>query len=447
MPMMPDTSSAIGGVAPWKAGRFIVPQNIGFISTRFAGTDGVSLESAKWAEVLEADRHTCFWYAGRLDRPPAHSHCVPEANFGHPENDWINAQLWGQTARSSLVSRRVRELAEYLKHTLYEFVRRYEIRVLIIENALSIPMHVPLGIALTELLIETHIPAIAHHHDFFWERTRFSINAASDYLDMAFPPRERDLQHVVINQAAQEELSWRKGVPSILVPNVLNFAQPPPVPDAYSENVRAEIGLAPDDIFILQPTRVVPRKGIEHAISLVRQLNDPRCKLVVSHEAGDEGLEYRTMLAEWARQSNVDLRFIETRISDTRQYDSEGRKVFTLWDLYPHADLVSYPSLYEGFGNAFLEAVYFRVPLLMNRYAIFGRDIEPKGFRTIVMDGFLTSAVVDEVRRVLGDPAFRKNMVDHNFELASRHYDYTELRRHLRGLLSSIPGITSPTHV
>jgi lactate dehydrogenase-like 2-hydroxyacid dehydrogenase len=26
---------------------------VGFISTRFAGTDGVSLEAAKWAEVLE----------------------------------------------------------------------------------------------------------------------------------------------------------------------------------------------------------------------------------------------------------------------------------------------------------------------------------------------------------------------------------------------------------
>jgi hypothetical protein len=27
--------------------------NVGFISTRFAGTDGVSLETAKWANVFE----------------------------------------------------------------------------------------------------------------------------------------------------------------------------------------------------------------------------------------------------------------------------------------------------------------------------------------------------------------------------------------------------------
>ena len=27
--------------------------NIGFVSTRFAGTDGVSLEADKWADILE----------------------------------------------------------------------------------------------------------------------------------------------------------------------------------------------------------------------------------------------------------------------------------------------------------------------------------------------------------------------------------------------------------
>ena len=45
------------------------PKNIGFVSTRFAGTDGVSLEAAKWAEVLDEAGHRCFWFAGELDKP------------------------------------------------------------------------------------------------------------------------------------------------------------------------------------------------------------------------------------------------------------------------------------------------------------------------------------------------------------------------------------------
>ena len=429
------------GIKNWKTGRLHAPQRIGFVSTRFAGTDGVSLESAKWATVLEQDQHQCFWYAGRLDRDPAKCHCVPEAFFGHPENEWTNQQVWGRTARTPLATQRIHEMASYLKQTLYDFIHRFDIQVLVFENVMTIPMHVPLGVAATHLVSETHIPAIAHHHDFYWERTRFSVNAVNDLLDMAFPSRDHDLQHVVINQAAQEELAHRKGVSSLLVPIVFDFETPPPATDEYSSDFRREMGFTPEDVIILQPTRVVPRKGIEHAIQLVRMLAVPNCKLVVTHEAGDEGLEYRNMLSEHARQSGVDLRFIATRVGDVRQVNSLGQKVYTLWDIYPHASLVTYTSLYEGFGNALLEAFYFKLPVLVNRYSIFARDIEPKGFQCPIMDGFLNLDVVEHVRRVLKDPAYRKTMVEHNYKIATRFYSYTELRRCLRNLLGNIAGL------
>ncbi len=417
-------------------------QRLGFISTRFAGTDGVSLESSKWAQMLWDFGHRSFWYGGRLDRAADMSMCIPEAFFAHPEVTWLNERIWGCTTRSSLVSQRIRDMAAYLKSTLYSFISEYDLTMLVIENALTIPMHVPLGVALTELLAETRIPAIAHHHDFYWERTRFTVSAVSDLLEMAFPPRDPDLQHVVINQAAQEELSWRKGVPSMLVPNVLDFDNPPPSIDAYSKDVRAEIGLKPDDFMILQPTRVVPRKGIEHAIKLVQLLDDPRYKLVVTHESGDEGVEYIDMLKELAHESNVDLRFISTRVAEYRQLDALGHKVYTLWDIYPHADLVTYPSLYEGFGNAFLEAVYFRIPVLINRYSIFTRDIEPKGFRVPVMDGFVTRDVAEQVRRILEDQDVRRAMVEHNYRTATRFFSYSVLKRSLRTLITNFTGLS-----
>jgi len=431
----------MAGIRNWKAGRYLAPQRIGFLSTRFAGTDGVSLETAKWAEVLEQDQHQSYWYAGRLDRAAERSLCVPEAFFGHPEVAWINERVWGKTARTPLVTHRIETLAAYLKTTLYDFIQRFDLRILVFENVLSIPMHVPLGLAASQLLSETHIPAIAHHHDFYWERPRFSVNAVNDYLDMSFPSRDHDLQHVVINLMAQEELAHRKGVSSQLIPNVCNFESPPPPLDEYAADVRTAIGLGPEDVMILQPTRVVPRKGIEHAIELVRMLGDTRYKLVVTHEAGDEGFEYRNMLVEYARQSGVDLRFVATRVGEIRQLDSEGRKIYTLSDIYRHAALVTYPSLYEGFGNAFIESVYFKVPVLVNRYAIFGRDIEPKGFRCPVMEGFLTREVLEEVRRLLEDPDYRRKVVDHNYKVGARHYGFTELRRLLRTLMLNVSGM------
>lgn len=417
-------------------------KRIGFISTRFAGNDGVSLESAKWARVLWDFRHRSFWYAGRLDRDPGVSLCVPEAHFGFSENQWINERIWGRTHRAPLVSRRIHELADYLKSTLYDFVQKFDVDIIVAQNALTIPMHVPLGAALSEFLAETQIPCIAHHHDFFWERQRFFVNAVSDYLDSAFPPRNYDVQHVVINQAAQEQLSWRKGIPSMLLPNVFDFENPPPeAPDAYATDVRESLGLKPGDVMILQPTRIVPRKGIEHAIKLVQMLGDPKYKLVVSHEAGDEGLEYHQMLSEMAEDMGVDLLFVATRVGERRQLDADGNKIYTLWDLYPHAGLITYPSLYEGFGNAFLEAVYFKIPVVLNRYAIFARDIEPKGFRLPVMQGFVSSRIVAEVRRLLEDQAYRDSIVDHNYRLGKRFYSYSVLRRGLRTLITNITGL------
>jgi glycosyltransferase involved in cell wall biosynthesis len=416
-------------------------ERIGFVSTRFAGTDGVSLESAKWAKVLWDFQHTSFWYAGLLDRDPSVSHCIPEAHFEHPENVWINQRIWGQYNRDPLVSRRIREMASYLKSTLYDFTKRFDISILVAQNALTIPMHVPLGVALTEFLSETRMPAIAHHHDFYWERIRFSVNAVNDYLDFAFPPRSSNIQHVVINEAAQEELAWRKGSASLLVPNVLNFEAPAPKPDDYTRNIRAELGFAADDVIILQPTRIVPRKGIEHSIKLVEALKNPKYKLVISHDAGDEGYEYLHMLSDLAAESGVDLRFISERVGDLRKTNADGEKIYTLWDLYPHVDFVTYPSLYEGFGNAFLEAIYFRLPILINRYSIFARDIEPKGFRVPLMDGYLTRQVIDEVRKLLEDPEYRAHTVEHNYAVARRFFSYPLLRRRLRTLITNITGL------
>ncbi len=416
------------------------PPRIGFVSTRFAGTDGVTLESAKWAQVLWDHRHVSYWYAGKLDRDPAISMEIPEAFFGHPDVVAISEESFGTLRRSADLTRKINDLATFLKRTLYDFVEKFSIDILVAENSLCLPMHIPLGVALTHFVAETECPVIAHHHDFYWERDRFAVSSVGDFLQMAFPPRLPTIQHVTINSFAQQDLSWRKGCPSILVPNVLDFENPPPAADQFSSDFREEIGIGPDEFLVLQPTRVVPRKGIEHSITLIAQLNDPRFKLVVSHETGDEGPEYLQALKELAEHAGVDLRFVHALVDETRSADSEGHKIYALSDAYAHADIVTYPSLYEGFGNALLEAFYYRKPVLVNRYSIFRTDIEPRGFQVIAMDGYLTQSVAEEVRRVISDDAYRHAMVDHNYELAAKFFSFSVLRRKLRSLICNFTG-------
>ena len=409
-------------------------KNIGFVSTRFAGTDGVSLEAAKWSEIFERIGHRCFWFAGEIDRDPEQSHLVPEAFFKHETNKAIDVEVFGRKRRSPETTQAIHDLRTLLKKRLYEFIDRFRIDMLVAQNLLTIPMHLPLGLAMTEVIAETLIPTVAHHHDFYWERSRFSVNAVGDYLRMAFPPSLPNIQHVVINSAAQEELALRTGISSVIIPNVLDFENPPQPDEKDTHAFRRRIGLNPEDFLILQPTRIVQRKGIEHAIDLVHELGNQHFKLLISHEAGDEGVEYAEWITDHARERGVDLRLIGTSVPDSPDRPS-------LWDLYAHADFITYPSLYEGFGNAFLEAVYFKKPLLINRYAIFVRDIEPKSFDLIVMDGYLTKKNVQKVREVLENPDLRERMTFHNYAVASRHFSYAMLKRQLDNMMANFFGV------
>jgi len=90
-------------------------RRIGFISTRLAGTDGVSLETAKWAEVLEELEYPCYYFAGELDRPPEVSMLVKEAHFAHPEIQDVYRSCFEATRRKPELTRKIHALKEDLK--------------------------------------------------------------------------------------------------------------------------------------------------------------------------------------------------------------------------------------------------------------------------------------------------------------------------------------------
>ncbi len=412
---------------------------IGVVSTRFEGTDGVSLETQKWVEALEQLNCSCFFFAGACEWDSDRSWITPVAHFQHPEIREIHEIVFSARARHLHITQRIQKFKNHLKGHLYEFVRKFDVELLLVENALSIPLNIPLGLALTEYIAETGIPTIAHHHDFFWERKRFLVNSVWDYLNMAFPPHLPSIKHVVINSSAANQLALRTGISSHIIPNVMDFDHPPPPPDAYAADVRQALGLIPGEKLFLQPTRVVPRKGIEHAIELIRRTN-LNAKLVISHASGDEGHAYEQRLHEFADLLGVKVNFVSGIIREKRGLTPDQQKIYTLFDIYPYADLVTYPSDIEGFGNAFLEAVYFRRPLVVNNYSIFDIDIKPKGFRVIEFDGFITDETVEQTCRVLNDTSLLDEMAEHNYRLARQYYSYRMLRRHLVTILTECFG-------
>ncbi len=399
---------------------------IAFISTRLAGTDGVSLETHKLATIVRRMGHEVFYCAGELDGDVPGMR-IPELHFRDPVAMSLGERAFDGSEPDPALNEAIAERALELKQLLRQFLADFEVDFVILQNIFAIPMQLPFAKAMADLMDEMGLPGLAHNHDLYWERERFEVNRIPGFLDSFFPPDLPRLKHAVINSYAQRALKARRGLDSILIPNVFDFATPPPPVDEYSADFRQAIGLSADDWLILQPTRVIPRKGIELAIDLLARLADDRAKLVITHHAGDEGFAYLRRLETLAKEKGVDLRYVAGIVDESRGTAPDGRKIYALWDTYAHADLITYPSLIEGFGNALVETIYFRKPALVNRYPVYTADIAPLGFQFAEIDGAVTAEAVRQVREWLENPEEAAAVVNHNYRLGQAHYSYSKL--------------------
>jgi mannosylglucosylglycerate synthase len=219
----------------------------------------------------------------------------------------------------------------------------------------------------------------------------------------------------------------------------MDFESPPPDVGEGPQLLREALQIPEYRVVLLQPTRVVPRKRIELALELARRMDVP-CTLVISHASGDEGSAYQHYLRSFADLINIKVIFAGDLIQPERGTLPDGRPSYSLADAYAMAQLVTYPSTVEGFGNAFLETIYHRRPIVMSTYEIFRTDIQPKGFRVIGFEDFITDETVFRAREVIDNPSLAAVMAAQNYELGRRFYSYQTLERRLALLLQDILG-------
>jgi glycosyltransferase involved in cell wall biosynthesis len=416
------------------------PMNIGVVATRVAGVDGVTFEIAKWETILERMGHEVRLMGGEVDALRPDARLVPAMHFTYPQAARVTAAAFDPDSDADAVRAEIDRLAEQLVPVIEDWIRGRRIELLIVENAWAIPMQLPLAVALRRVIERTGLPAIGHHHDYWWERARFATCIVPEVLEQAFPPDLPSIRHVSINSLAARELRRRRGIASAVVPNVFDFAQRRPRPrPAIRRQLRAELGMGDRGLLIVQPTRVVPRKGIELAIELVGRLRDRHAILLLTSPAGDEGLDYLVGLERQAEEQGVHLRYAADRFAP----DLEGTPLgpaHSLHDAYLAADLITYPSLYEGYGNALVEAMFYGKPVLVNRYSVYEADIRPLGFKFVEIDGAITPDTIRDVKRLLADPARRAAIAQHNFALGQQHLSYEVLQRRLRRWINKLTG-------
>ena len=425
---------------------------IGVIIGRIGGVDGVALETEKWITVLERMGHEVAVLTGQRQGEVANTSVLPPLSFDHPA--CVRAQEFaffrgGGDEAEMLAS--LEADSEQIAGDMLRWIDTEGIESLLVENASALPCHLQMGMAVRRVCEDSGLPTVTHDHDFAWERHERYVTpneAVRRIVDACFPLIRPNVRHAVINSAARQTLRDRYATGSLVVPNVMDFGVPFAEHDEYNATLRRDLRLEPEDVLLFQITRIVRRKGIETAIQLVDRLADPRVKLVItgtSHDdtEGSYEAELRALAAELAVRDQV--LFAGDRFDNQRRETADGRKVYSLADGYANANACTYFSTYEGFGNAFVEAVVARRPIFVNRYEpVYWPDIGSLGFDTVMIEGGqLSDRAVADIRAVLGDPERQAAMADTNYALGERHFSYDALEA-LLGELFVLPARAGP---
>jgi len=216
---------------------------IAVVSFRLGGSDGVSIEAAKWIDALQSLGHTVRTVAGA---GPV-DHVVPGLAADAP------------------IPPSAEELAPSLAGA----------DLVIVENLASLPLNLPVLPVLYKVLAGR--AALFHHHDLPWQRPH-----------LAHLPGPRDGEgwaHVTINEVSRHELEAR-GIEAEVLRN--RFDCSPPLGNRDSTRRALDLTTGP---LILFPSRAIPRKNVGAALALATTLEATLWLLGPSEDGYDETLQ------------------------------------------------------------------------------------------------------------------------------------------------------------
>ena len=411
---------------------------VGIIIGRIGGVDGVALETEKWIDILKKLGHEVFIMSGEFESwimDYKHNYLFPSLSFFSAEAEWEQRKAFFEPDKDpDPLLNHVEKWSNMIEGVLDQWVKDKKIDVILSENASALPCQLSMGIAIKKLIKNTGLPIVTHDHDFHWERGQRYISAhpeINQYVDDNFPLLLPNVKHAVINTFGVETFKKRFDIEATLVPNVMDFNRIYGVPTTENQFFMKDVGVKNNEIALLQVTRIVRRKGIETAISLIDKLNDKNLKLVITgNNHDDENKEYYNELIDQIHALNLSKQII---FASHKVLDHKD-----LSDVYAHGRACTYFSTYEGFGNAFVEAVLAKKPIFVNDYKpVYMQDIGSKGFETVMIeDNKLTNQKVQKMSDIIYNPERCKEIGEFNFELGKKYFSYDILEEKLNKLFT-----------
>jgi glycosyltransferase involved in cell wall biosynthesis len=263
--------------------------------------------------------------------------------------------------------------------------------LVVVENLCTIPMNLAASAAVAEVLRGR--PALLHHHDPPWQRERYA------HID-ALPADDPAWRHVTINRLTATQMAER-GIAATVIYN--GFAVDGPPGDRTV--TRASLGVDDGELLVAHPVRAIERKGIPDALALCERLGATYWLTGPAEEG------YGPRLDELLRAARC--RVIHRNAAERA-------------DIYAAADVVAFPSTWEGFGNPPIEAALARRPVAVGPYPV-GAELRALGF------GWFDASDPEPLARWLARPD--PELLEHDHRLAAEQFSFERMAAGIRTLL------------
>jgi glycosyltransferase involved in cell wall biosynthesis len=340
------------------------------ISFRLGGDDGVSVEARKWETALQALGFETRRVAGAIeDSGRSNDIVVPELAIDAqdvPNHEHIARTLDGAD-------------------------------LVVVDNICSLPLNLAAAEA-TERAVEQHRGRVCYrHHDLPWQRRHLR------HLERRFPPRTPDALHATINLRSRRELEARGYADAVTIHNYFDLEPPP----GDRGTTRKRFDFADDAFVLFQPARAIERKNVPGGLRFAQRLQQLAPELKLHYWLSGPAEDGYGPTLERLREA-APLPFTVGRA------DSAS-------DAYAAADLVVFPSTWEGFGNPVVESIAHRRGCATFPYPVLA-ELHATGIRT-----FSTERPENVVQFLADTDAVREQYYEVNLHRARISFDIADL--------------------
>lgn len=156
--------------------------------------------------------------------------------------------------------------------------------------------------------------------------------------------------------------------------------------------------------YLLHVGSIEERKNL---ITLLKVLKDlPNKKLII---IGD-GTSYKKKCINFIHDNNL---------SDRTKIFS-GLSLNDMASIYQNAEMLIYPSIFEGFGIPILEALYSKIPVITSKDGCF---IEAGGPDSIYINPLSKEDIIEAINKIDNNPEIREKMITNGIKYAENFSD------------------------